>query len=202
MGHAEKIKFLSRENFSEERYKKAVEGIENIILLSGESDPKRQGLEDTPNRVVKAFLEYTVGYSEDPARHLEKVFDVTHNEIVLVKDIEFVSLCEHHFAPFFGVAHVAYIPDKKVTGLSKIARMVDGYAKRFQVQEALTQQIADAMELVLKPKGVAVIIEAKHTCMCYRGVGKTTASTTTSAMRGCFMADAASRNELLTLIKK
>ncbi|RBN36584.1 GTP cyclohydrolase I FolE, partial [Priestia megaterium] len=118
------------------------------------------------------FLEYTEGYREDPKAHLEKTFDVNHNELVLIRDIEFHSMCEHHFAPFFGVAHVGYIPDKKITGLSKIARTVEGYAKRFQVQERLTNEIADAIEEILEPKGVMVIIEAKHMCMCGRGIKK------------------------------
>lgn len=143
--------------------------VKELIDLCGDN-PERDGLEETPYRVLKAFLEYTEGYREDPKAHLEKTFDVNHNELVLIRDIEFHSMCEHHFAPFFGVAHVGYIPDKKITGLSKIARTVEGYAKRFQVQERLTNEIADAIEEVLEPKGVMVIIEAKHMCMCGRGI--------------------------------
>lgn len=178
----------------------ALEGIEDLILLCGD-DCDRDGLEETPFRVVKAFLENTVGYTENPKKHLEKTFDVDHQELVLVKDIEFYSMCEHHFAPFFGVAHIGYIPSEKITGLSKIARVVDGYAKRFQVQERLTTQIAEAIEEVLQPKGTMVVIEAKHMCMCGRGVKKSGASTTTSAVRGVFANEPEARAEFISLIK-
>ncbi|MFC3041096.1 GTP cyclohydrolase I FolE [Virgibacillus xinjiangensis] len=176
-------------------------GLRNLIELCGD-DPDREGLEETPDRVLKAFLEYTEGYREDPKSHLEKVFDVDHQELVMVQDIEIHSMCEHHFAPFFGVAHVGYIPNGKITGLSKIARMVDGYAKRFQVQERLTNQIADAMEEVLDPQGVMVVIEAKHMCMCGRGVRKSGASTTTKAVRGLFRDAADHRMEFLSLLDR
>lgn len=174
--------------------------LKELIDLCGD-DAEREGVEETPYRVVKAFLEYTEGYREDPKQHLEKTFDVDHNELVLVKDIEFYSMCEHHFAPFFGVAHVGYIPNQKVTGLSKIARLVDGYARRFQVQERLTTQIAEAIEEVLDPIGTMVVIEAKHMCMCGRGVRKSSASTTTSSVRGLFGKRAATRAEFLSLVK-
>lgn len=175
-------------------------GIENLIELCGD-EVSRNGLAETPFRVVKAFMEYTKGYQEDPAEILGKSFDVEFSELVLVKDIPFNSLCEHHFAPFFGVAHVAYIPQKNViTGLSKFARLVDAYAHRFQVQERLTAQIADTVEKVLDPLGCAVIIEAQHYCMCGRGVKKAGASTTTSSMRGVFRDKAEARAELLALI--
>lgn len=177
-----------------------MDGLKELIDFCGD-DPTRDGLEETPYRVLKAFLEYTEGYREEPRDHLKKTFDVTHQELVLVKDIEFYSMCEHHFAPFFGVAHVGYIPDKKITGLSKIARMVDGYAKRFQVQERLTTQIAEAMEEVLEPKGTMVVIEAKHMCMCGRGVKKSSAETVTSSVRGAFADRQDSRAEFLSLIK-
>lgn len=160
----------------------AVEGIRSIITLCGD-DTTRDGLQETPFRVVKAFLENTVGYQEDPAKHLEKTFDVDHNSMVLVRDIEFHSMCEHHFAPFYGVAHVAYVPNDKITGLSKIARVVEGYSKRFQVQERLTNEIADAIKNTLKARYVAVQIEAKHMCMCGRGIKKSGASTVTNAER-------------------
>ncbi len=178
-----------------------MDGIKNLIELCGD-DPEREGLEETPYRVLKAFLEYTEGYREDPKTHLEKTFDVDHQELVLVKDIEFHSICEHHFAPFFGVAHVGYIPDEKITGLSKIARMVDGFAKRFQVQERLTSQIANTLEEVLKPKGTMVVIEAKHMCMCGRGIKKSSASTITSSVRGEFANESDARAEFLSLLKK
>lgn len=175
--------------------------LKELIELCGD-DPTRDGLIETPQRVVKAFLEYTEGYREDPRDHLKKIFDVAHRELVLVKNIEFHSMCEHYFAPFFGVTHVGYIPDKKVTGLSKIGRMVDGYAKRFQVQETLTNQIADAIEEILEPQGTMVVIEAKHMCMCGRGIKKTNSETTTTAVRGVFEQRADSRLEFLTLLNR
>ncbi|PFP30581.1 GTP cyclohydrolase I FolE [Bacillus sp. AFS073361] len=174
--------------------------IRQLIQLCGD-DPDRDGLQDTPFRVLKAFLEYTEGYHEDPKQHLEKTFDIEHKGLILVKDIEFFSMCEHHFAPFFGVAHVGYIPNEKITGLSKIGRMVDGYAKRFQVQERLTTQIAAAMEEVLEPEGTIVVIEAKHMCMCSRGTKKSTASTTTSSVHGVFGKQPDLRSEFFSLIK-
>ncbi|MGW5886996.1 GTP cyclohydrolase I FolE [Priestia megaterium] len=175
--------------------------VKELIDLCGDN-PERDGLEETPYRVLKAFLEYTEGYREDPKAHLEKTFDVNHNELVLIRDIEFHSMCEHHFAPFFGVAHVGYIPDKKITGLSKIARTVEGYAKRFQVQERLTNEIADAIEEVLEPKGVMVVIEAKHMCMCGRGIKKSSASTATSSVRGTFTEKPEVRGEFLSLLQR
>lgn len=178
-----------------------MDGVKQLIALCGD-DPEREGLEETPYRVLKAFFEYTEGYLERPEKHLEKLFDVDHHEIVLVKDIEFYSMCEHHFAPFFGHAHVAYIPNGKITGLSKIGRMVDGYAKRFQVQERLTNQIANAMTDVLNPLGVMVVVEGKHMCMCGRGVKKTESTTTTTATRGVFGDDPMRRMEFLSLIDR
>lgn len=193
---------IRNDSFAHESIEKSLVGINSIISLCGDS-PSRNGLQETPYRVLKAFLEYTEGYMEDPKVHLEKSFEVDTQELVLVKDIEFNSMCEHHFAPFFGVAHVAYIPQQgAVTGLSKIARMVDGFAKRFQVQERLTKEIADAMVEVLSPYGVMVVIEAKHYCMCGRGIKKGTASTTTSAVRGLFRDSATSRTEVLELMKR
>ncbi|WP_099364744.1 GTP cyclohydrolase I FolE [Fredinandcohnia onubensis] len=177
------------------------DALKELIELCGD-DPTRDGLIESPQRVLKAFLEYTEGYQEDPKEHLKKVFDVAHRELVLVKNIEFHSMCEHHFAPFYGVAHVGYIPDKKVTGLSKIGRMVDGYAKRFQVQETLTNQIADAIEEILQPQGIMVVIEAKHMCMCGRGIKKTNSETTTTAVRGLFEQRSDSRLEFLTLLNR
>lgn len=178
-----------------------IHGIKKLIQLCGD-DPERDGLIETPYRVLKAYLEYTEGNHENPMLHLEKTFDVNHQELILVRDIEFHSLCEHHFAPFFGVAHIGYIPKTKITGLSKIARMVEGYAKRFQVQERLTNQLADAMEIVLEPQGTMVVIEAKHMCMCGRGIKKTSSSTTTTAVRGHFADRADARSEFLTLLNR
>ncbi|HHY73449.1 MAG TPA: GTP cyclohydrolase I FolE [Bacillus bacterium] len=178
-----------------------MDSLKELIQLCGD-DPARDGLQETPYRVLKAFLEYTEGYRENPKEHLEKVFEVAHQELVLVKDIEFYSMCEHHFAPFFGVAHVGYIPNEKITGLSKIGRMVEGYAKRFQVQERLTNEIADALEDVLHPQGAMVVVEAKHMCMCGRGIKKTNSSTTTTAVRGLFANQADARIEFLSLLNR
>lgn len=176
-------------------------GISGMIALAGDN-PDRNGLQDTPFRVFKAFMEYTKGYAEDPEAILGKSFDVKYDELVLIKDISFNSLCEHHLAPFFGVAHVAYIPlNNVITGLSKFARLVDAYAHRFQVQERLTAQIADTIESVLSPLAVAVIIEAEHYCMCGRGIKKAGARTVTSSMRGAFRENDAARAELMQLIK-
>ena len=179
----------------------AFNGIQSLITLLG-NDVNRDGLQDTPFRVIKAFAEYTQGYREDPRIHLEKTFDVDHQELVLVRDIEFHSMCEHHFAPFHGVAHIGYIPGNKITGLSKLARVTDGYAKRFQVQERLTNEIADAIVDVLEPQGVMVVIEAKHMCMCGRGVKKSGSSTTTSAVRGAFKNEPEARAEFLSLLSR
>ncbi|MDY0394449.1 GTP cyclohydrolase I FolE [Virgibacillus halophilus] len=177
-----------------------MEAVRKLIQVCGD-DPDRQGLQETPFRVMKKFLEYTEGYREEPKAHLEKLFDVDHRDLIMVKDIDFDSVCEHHFAPIFGVAHVGYIPNGKITGLSKIARMVDGYAKRFQVQERLTNQIAEAMEEVLRPQGVMVVIEAKHMCMCGRGVKKRDSVTVSTASRGIFAENPEKRKEFLSLLK-
>lgn len=194
-------KFPKRINIdSEGKTQNALIGINSMIELCRVVDGEEDMVE-TPYRVAKAFLEYTQGYEEDPKLHLEKCFNVDHQELILVKNIEFNSMCEHHLAPFFGVAHVAYIPNKKITGLSKIARLVDGYAKRFQVQERLTNQIANAIEEVLDARGVMVVIDSKHYCMCGRGAKKSNASTVTSAVRGVFKEDPATRAEFLSLIK-
>lgn len=175
--------------------------IKSLIKVCGD-DPDRDGLQDTPFRFIKAFMEYTKGYDENPEEILGKSFDVVYDELVLIKDIPFNSMCEHHFAPFFGKAHIAYIPqDNVITGLSKFARLTDAYAHRFQVQERLTAQIADTVERVLSPLGTAVIIEAEHYCMCGRGIKKQGAKTVTSSMRGVFREKDAARMELMQLIK-
>ena len=177
------------------------QALQGLMTVCGD-DAKCEGVLETPYRMTKALLEYTEGYREDPKQHLEKTFDVPYQELVLVKDIEFYSMCEHHLAPFFGVAHVGYFPGEKITGLSKIARMVEGYARRFQVQERLTTQIAEALEEVLAPAGVMVVVKAKHLCMCSRGVKKSSAMTLTSATRGAFTTDSALRAEFLSLVKE
>ncbi len=165
-------------------------------------DPEREGLRETPKRVVKAMREHFAGYHQDPRTHLSKTFEDVegYDELVLVSDIELHSHCEHHMVPFVGVAHVAYIPNGRVVGLSKLARLVDGYAHRLQVQEKLTSQIANAIQEVLQPQGVAVILQCRHFCMCYRGVRKPGATTTTSKLHGAFMHEAACRLELFTLL--
>jgi len=175
--------------------------VREILIAIGE-DPDREGVLATPSRVARMFAETTSGLREDPTRHLKVTFDANHDEMVMVRDISMYSMCEHHLVPFFGRAHVAYIPntDGRVTGLSKLARLVDGYARRPQVQERLTAQIADAIEATLDPRGVLVVIEAEHMCMAMRGVQKTGASTVTSAVRGLFRDDVAARAEAMRFI--
>lgn len=165
-------------------------------------DPDREGLQETPGRVVRAFDEHFAGYHEDPHAHLETTFGETngYDELVLVSDIQVHSHCEHHMVPFVGKAHVGYIPSSRIVGLSKLARVVDAYAKRLQVQEKLTAQVADCINEVLSPQGVAVVIQCQHFCMCYRGVRKPGSWTTTSKLHGIFLRDAAARMELFTLI--
>ncbi|OHV03546.1 GTP cyclohydrolase I FolE [Mycobacterium talmoniae] len=180
---------------------RAEAAIRELLCAVGE-DPDRQGLAETPARVARAYREMFGGLYTDPDAVLETTFDEQHDELVLVKEIPLYSVCEHHLVAFHGVAHVGYIPgdDGRVTGLSKIARVVDLYAKRPQVQERLTGQIADAMTRKLDPRGVIVVIEAEHLCMSMRGVRKPGAITTTSAVRGLFKTDARSRSEALDLI--
>ncbi|HJL14920.1 MAG TPA: GTP cyclohydrolase I FolE [Sandaracinaceae bacterium LLY-WYZ-13_1] len=165
-------------------------------------DPTREGLRETPARVIRAYAEHFAGYREDPHAHLAKTFSEVngYDELVLVSDVQLHSHCEHHMVPFVGKAHVAYIPDGKVVGLSKLARVVDVYSRRLQVQEKLTTQVADAINEALEPQGVAVIIQCQHFCMCYRGVRKPGSWTTTSKLHGLFLRDAAARMELFTLI--
>ena len=165
-------------------------------------DNYRQELAHSPRRVVRALGEHFSGYGLDPGEYLAKTFEEVegYDELVLVSDIEVFSHCEHHMVPFVGKAHVAYIPNGRVVGLSKLARVVDVFAKRLQVQEKLTKQIADAIEVHLQPQGVAVIMQCQHFCMCYRGVRKPGSWTTTSKLHGLFLVDAAARMELLTLI--
>ena len=174
-----------------------------IELLSalGE-DPHRDGLVKTPGRVARMYEEVLAGFGEDPLDHLEVTFAAEHDEMVMVRDIPFASLCDHHLIPFIGRAHVAYIPgeDGRITGLSKLARLVDGYAKRLQVQERMTTQIADAIEAALAPRGVLVVVDAEHLCMSMRGVKKSGTSTVTSAVRGLFRSDAATRMEAMQFV--
>ncbi len=175
--------------------------VREILLAIGE-DPQRHGLLDTPRRVARAYAELFSGLHEEPGTHLARVFHEQADEVVLLKDIDFFSLCEHHLLPFQGKAHVAYLPaDGKVVGLSKLARTVEVFARRPQVQERLTNQIADALVAHLKPRGVAVVIESEHLCLKMRGVAKPHGMMVTSALRGHFKQDNAARTEVLALMK-
>ncbi|MCU1458050.1 MAG: cyclohydrolase [Actinomycetia bacterium] len=175
--------------------------VREILIAIGE-DPERDGLVRTPDRVAEMYREIFGGLHEDPAHHLTVTFEADHDEMVMVRDIPLFSLCEHHLIPFHGHAHVAYIPgsDGRITGLSKIARLVDGFSRRPQVQERLTTQIADALVEVLSPRGVLVMIEAEHLCMSMRGIRKPGALTLTSAVRGLFKTNAPTRAEAMSLI--
>jgi GTP cyclohydrolase I len=188
-----------RGRFDRERAEAAVR---ELLYAIGE-DPEREGLLETPRRVAKAYEEMFGGLYEDPDEMLAKTFAEDHEELILIKDIPMYSVCEHHLAPFHGMAHVGYIPsvDGRVTGLSKIARLVDLYARRPQVQERLTAQIADALVRRLSPRGVIVVLEAEHLCMAMRGIRKPGSRTMTSAVRGQFKGNASSRAEALALIR-
>jgi GTP cyclohydrolase I len=181
--------------YDQERAEKAVR---ELLLALGE-DPEREGLKETPARVARAFKENFEGLWQKPEDVLTTTFDIGHEELVIIRDIEVFSHCEHHLTPFHGVAHVGYIPSGKITGLSKVARLVDLFARRPQVQERLTTQIADALVEILNPMGVIVIIDCEHLCMSMRGVRKSRARTTTSAVRGV-LRDAATRAEAISLI--
>tara|TARA_E500000075_G_scaffold126754_1_gene131754 strand:+ start:591 stop:1169 length:579 start_codon:yes stop_codon:yes gene_type:complete len=174
-----------------------------IMLAWAGDDPSREGLIETPKRVAEAYREFFAGYETDPEEILEKTFEEVegYDEMVLVKDIRVESHCEHHMLPIIGKAHVAYIPTNRVVGISKLARIVDVYGKRLQTQETMTAQIANAIQKVLKPKGVAVVIDAYHQCMSTRGVHKTESSTVTSSMKGLFNDNVRTRNEFLNLIR-
>jgi len=188
----------ARASFDQARAEAAVR---ELLLAVGE-DPDRDGLLQTPARVARAYAEQFAGLFTDPSEVLQTSFDENHNEMILMRDIDLYSTCEHHLVPFFGQAHVGYIPgpDGRVTGLSKLARLVDGYAKRPQVQERLTTQIADALVHRLRPAGAIVVIEAEHLCMAMRGIRKPGAVTTTSAVRGIFQSQARTRAEAMSLI--
>jgi len=195
MSDYEKIK-----NFSPNADKVGENVVRAMLEAIGEN-PKREGLLDTPKRVVKSWKEIYGGYDQDPEEILSTCFtNENYDQMIISKDIEFYSTCEHHMIPFFGKAHVGYIPMKKVVGLSKLARVVDVFARRLQIQEQLTDQIADAIDEVLRPKGVFVVLNSKHMCMCARGVAKQNSSMTTSAIRGVFK-NAGARQEFMELIK-
>ncbi len=177
--------------------------VREILIAIGE-DPDREGIVDTPARVAKMYAETCAGLHERPEDHLLVTFEADHDEMVLVRDIPIYSMCEHHLVPFFGKAHIAYIPNEEgqITGLSKMARLADGFAKRPQVQERLTSQIANAVEQALKPRGVLVVVEAEHLCMGMRGVRKPGSSTVTSAVRGLFRTDSSARSEAMRFVTR
>ncbi len=173
-----------------------------MIIRLGE-DPEREGLQHTPNRVHKAYEYLTRGYKEDPEALLKKaLFTVSYDEMVIVKDVEMFSLCEHHMLPFFGKVHVAYIPNGKVIGLSKIPRLIEIFSRRLQIQERLTTQIAETIQRTIEPQGVGVVVEARHLCMMMRGVEKQHSAAVTSSMLGCFRGEQETRNEFLSLIRQ
>ena len=193
--------YFSEEKYDAETTEKIAAHVKEILKLLGE-DTEREGLLKTPERVAKVMQFMTKGYAQDGVEIIKSaIFDEEYQQMVLIKDIELYSSCEHHMLPFIGKAHVAYIPNGKITGLSKIARVVETYARRLQVQERLTVQIRDCIQEALNPLGVAVVIEATHTCMQIRGVQKSNAVTTTSAFSGAFLTSARTRNEFLNLIK-
>ena len=181
--------------------KEAEEAVKTLIKWAGDN-PNREGLRETPKRVAKAYKEFFSGYESKPVEILSKTFnDVEgYDEMVIVRDISIESHCEHHMVPFIGIAHIGYIPDKRVVGISKLARIADVFAKRLQTQETMTVQIADTINKVLKPKGVAVVIDAQHQCMTTRGTHKTESSTITSRMLGLFRTNSNTRNEFMNLI--
>ncbi|WP_407062161.1 GTP cyclohydrolase I FolE [Blastococcus montanus] len=182
---------------------RAAAAVRELLIAVGE-DPDRPGLQDTPARVARAYAETFAGLWQDPYDILATTFDEDHDELVLVKDIPMYSTCEHHLVPFHGVAHVAYIPgaDGRVTGLSKLARLVEVFARRPQVQERMTRQVADALNDALKPRGVLVVVQAEHLCMAMRGIRKPGSSTVTSAVRGIFRDNAATRSEAMSLVMR
>jgi GTP cyclohydrolase I len=181
--------------------KQAEDAVRTLLRWSGD-DPAREGLLDTPRRVVEAYQDWFSGYAIDPAEYLRRTFEEVagYDEMIVLRDIEFESHCEHHMAPIIGRAHVGYLPTDKVVGISKLARVVEAYARRFQVQEKMTAQIAHCIGMVLKPRGVGVVIDARHECMTTRGVHKTRVSMITSQMLGTFREDARTRSEFLRFI--
>ena len=183
--------------------KKAEEAVETLLLWAGE-DPRREGLVDTPKRVAAAYEDWFSGYNNDPVAALQRTFEEVegYDEMIVLRDISFESHCEHHMAPIIGVAHVGYLPSNKVVGISKLARVVEAFARRFQVQEKMTAQIAHCILDVLKPKGVGVVVDAAHQCMTTRGIHKSGVSMVTSQMLGTFRRDARTRAEFLQMINK
>ena len=195
------VKTITDEISKSSLEKEALEAVKTLILWAGD-DPAREGLVDTPKRVVKAYKEFFSGYEEDPEEILSRTFEEVegYDDAVIVRNIRVESHCEHHMVPIVGVAHIGYIPRKRVVGISKLARLVDLFGKRLQTQETMTAQIADTIDKVLQPKGVAVVIDANHQCMSTRGVHKTESSTITSRMLGTFRSDNKAREEFISLI--
>ena len=195
------VKTITKEISESSLEQEALEAVKTLILWAGD-DPKREGLIDTPKRVVKAYKEFFSGYEEDPEEILSRTFEEVegYDDAVIVRNIRVESHCEHHMVPIVGVAHIGYIPKKRVVGISKLARLVDLFGKRLQTQETMTAQIADTIDKVLQPKGVAVVIDANHQCMSTRGVHKTESSTITSRMLGTFRSDSKAREEFISLI--
>ena len=195
------VKTITKEISESSLEKEALEAVRTLILWAGD-DPEREGLIDTPKRVFKAYKEFFAGYEEDPEEILSRTFEEVegYDDAVIVRNIRVESHCEHHMVPIVGVAHIGYIPKKRVVGISKLARLVDLFGKRLQTQETMTAQIADTIEKVLQPKGVAVVIDANHQCMSTRGIHKTESSTITSRMLGTFRSDNKAREEFISLI--
>ena len=183
--------------------KQAEEAVRTLLLWAGE-DPAREGLLDTPSRVVRAYEDWFSGYKDNPTTFLKRTFEEVegYDEMIVLRDIDFESHCEHHMAPIIGKAHVGYLPNSKVVGISKLARVVEAYARRFQVQEKMTAQIASCISDILKPKGVGVVVEAAHQCMTTRGVHKTGVTMVTSQMEGLFRSDARTRAEFLRMLER
>lgn len=183
--------------------RQAEEAVKTLLMWAGE-DPKREGLLDTPARVARAYEDWFSGYKQNPVSYLKRTFEEVegYDEMIVLRDIQFESHCEHHMAPIIGRAHVGYLPSNKVVGISKLARVVEAFARRFQVQEKLTAQVANCIHDVLKPKGVAVVIDARHQCMTTRGVHKTGVSMVTSQMLGLFRSDARTRAEFLQIVDR
>lgn len=183
-------------------HERAERAVRDLLEAIGE-DPTREGLLDTPARVARMWAEVLSGTNNDPDHHLSRTFEIEHDEMVLVRDIPFTSVCEHHMLPFSGTAHIAYLPGTtgRFTGLSKLARLVEGYSRRLQVQERLTSQLADAMQSMLDPVGVLVVVEAEHSCMSIRGVRKPGTKTVTTAVRGIYRTDSSARAEVMAFIQ-
>jgi GTP cyclohydrolase I len=200
---ARKVTKISDKNIDRPSRKDAEDAVHTLLRWAGE-DPTREGLLDTPKRVAQAYEDWFSGYREDPVKYLKRTFEEVdgYDEMIVLRDITFESHCEHHMAPIIGKAHVGYLPNNKVVGISKLARVVEAFARRFQVQEKMTAQIANCIQEVLKPKGVGVVIDASHQCMTTRGIHKSDVSMVTSQMLGTFRKDARTRDEFLRIIGK